>query len=29
MTKTHENFVSKLTTKNYNFDSTSFHRLPP
>jgi hypothetical protein len=28
--QTHENFVSSLTTKkNYNFDSTPFHRLLP
>jgi beta-glucosidase/6-phospho-beta-glucosidase/beta-galactosidase len=27
MAKTHENFVSRLTTKNYSFDSTHFHRL--
>jgi hypothetical protein len=27
--KTHENFVSRLTTKNYSFDSTPFHGLLP
>jgi hypothetical protein len=27
--KTHGNFVSRLTTKNYSFDSTPFHRNSP
>ena len=27
--KTPKNFVDKLTTKNYNFDATPFHRLLP
>jgi hypothetical protein len=29
MVKTHQNFVSRLTTKNYSFDATPFHRLLP
>jgi hypothetical protein len=29
MIKTHGNFVSRSTTKNYSFDSTPFHRLLP